>query len=80
VLQAKALGAKGAFIMASNFLKKTTDNTKGRMYLKKTQTESVPVITVSGDLAHELLGLNPAQLLESIKNIPTGSYKTNVQF
>ncbi|HKG67300.1 MAG TPA: M28 family peptidase [Segetibacter sp.] len=80
VLQAKALGAKGAFIMASDFIKKTTDNTKGRMYLKKTQTESVPVITVSGDLAHELLGLNPAQLLESIKNIPTGSYKTNVQF
>ncbi len=80
VLQAKALGAKGVFIMAADFIKKTTDNTKGRMYLKKAPTESVPVIAVSGDLAHELLGLNPAQLLESIKNIPTGSYKTKVQF
>jgi hypothetical protein len=80
VLQAKALGAKGVFIMASNFVKKLTDNTKGRMYLKKVTSESVPVITVSGDLAHELLNLNTSRLLENIKIVPTGSYKTNVQF
>lgn len=80
VLQAKALGVKGVFIMAADFVKKATDNTKGRMYLKKPPTESVPVITVSSDLAHELLGLNPALLLESIKNVPTGSYKTKAEF
>lgn len=80
VLQAKALGAKGVFIMAADFVKKATGNTKGRMYLKKAPTESVPVITVSAELAHELLGLNPARLLERIKNIPTGDYKTKVQF
>ena len=80
VLQAKALGAKGVFIMAPDFVKKTTVNKKGRMYLKKVATESVPVITVTTDMAHELLGLNPARLLESIKNVPTGSYKSRVQF
>ncbi len=80
VLHAKALGAKGIFIMARDFEKKPDVNTKGRMYLKKPATESVPVITVSNNLAHGLLGLNPAHLLESIKNIPTGSYKTKAQF
>lgn len=79
VLQAKALGAKGVFIMAANFVKKASSDTKGKMYLKKPVAENVSVITVSSDLAHELLGLNPGRLLESIKNIPTGSYKTNVQ-
>ena len=79
VLQAKALGAKGAFIMAVDSVRKTTFNTKGRMYLKKVSDISFPVITVSNDLAHQLLGLNPANLLESIKNVPTGSYKTNLQ-
>lgn len=79
-LQAKALGAKGVFIMSENFVKKTPFNTKGRMFLKKVAAESVPVITVSSDLAHELLGMNPAHLLESIKNIPTGNYKTKAQF
>lgn len=80
VLKAKSLGAKGVFIMAADFVKKTPFNTKGRMYLKKPETESVPVITVSSDLAHELLGLNPARLLEGIKITPTGSYKSRVQF
>jgi Zn-dependent M28 family amino/carboxypeptidase len=79
VLKAKAMGAKGVFIMAANFVKKYAPDTKGRMFLKKVTTENVSVITVASDLAHELLGLNPARLLESIKNIPTGSYKTNVQ-
>lgn len=77
---AKSLGAKGVFIMAANFEKKETPNTKGNMYLKKEATTAVPVITVSSDVAHVLLGLNPAQLLQSIKNIPLGSYKTNTQF
>ncbi len=80
VLQAKALGAKGVFIMAADLMKKLDFNTKGRMYLKKIPSESVSVITVSDGLAHELLGLNPAHLLESIKNIPTGNYKAKVQF
>lgn len=80
VSQAKALGAKGIFIMAADSIKKTGINTKGRMYLKKVNTAGFPVITVSNDLAHHLLDLNQANLLESIKNIPTGSYKTNVQF
>ena len=80
VLQAKALGAKGIFIMSENFEKKMPFASKGRMYLKKSPTESVPVITVSGALAHELLRLNSANLLESINNIPTGDYKTQVQF
>jgi len=80
VLQAKALGAKGVFILVSEFVKKTSINTKGRMYLKKIATYSVPVITVSSDLGHELLGLNPARLLENIKISPTGSYQSKVQF
>lgn len=80
VLQAKALGAKGIFIMSEDFEKKTSFASKGRMYLKKSPAESVPVITVSSELAHQLLRLNPANLLESIKNIPAGDYKTKVQF
>lgn len=79
-LQAKALGAKGVFIMANSFVKNLTFNTKGRMFLKKPVADNFPVITVSGDLAHEMLGLNPARLLESLKIVPAGSYKTNVQF
>ena len=80
VLRAKALGAKGVFIMAQDFVQKPRFDAKGRMYLKKTPTENLPVITVSSDLAHQLLGLNSSNLLESIKNIPTGGYKAKVQF
>lgn len=80
VLKAKSLGAKGVFIMTNDIVNKSNFNTKGRMYLKKIETESVPVITVSTQLAHELLGLNPARLLENIKITPTGSYKSKVQF
>ena len=80
VLQVKAMGAKGVFIMAADSIKRTVFNTKGRMYLRKVTEAGFPVITVSNDLAHSLLGLNQANLLESIKNIPTGSYKSNVQF
>lgn len=80
VRQAKALGAKGVFIMAENFVKKSSFDTKGKMYLKKQETESFPVITLSSDLAHEMLGLDPKRLLESIKISPTGSYKTRVEF
>lgn len=80
VLQAKALGAKGIFIMSEDFDKKTQFASKGRMYLKKPAAENVPVITVTGELSHNLLGLNSANLLETIKNIPTGDYKAKVQF
>lgn len=80
VKQAKALGAKGVFIMAADSIKKTSFNLKGRMYLERQPVQTVPVITVSSDLAHQILGLNPAQLLENIKISPLGSYKTNVQF
>lgn len=86
VQQAKQLGAKGIFIMTEDSLKSNAINTKGNMYLKKTLTAnaavsaSVPVITVSANIAHELLGLNPAQLLQNIKNIPVGSYHTNTKF
>ena len=80
VSQAKALGAKGVFIMSSNFVKKPSENTKGRMYVKKKTLESVPVNTVSSDLAHELLSLNSSRLLENIKIVPTGSYKSDVAF
>ena len=79
VEQATKLGAKGVFIMSSDFPKRAQE-TKGNMYLKKPATASVPTITVSSNVAHLLLGLNPAQLLESIKNIPSGSYKSDAQF
>lgn len=77
---AKLLGAKGVFILSADFPKKTTSELKGRMYLKKATTTSLPAIFVSNNTAHELLGLDPTQLLQSIKIIPTGSYKTNAQF
>jgi hypothetical protein len=54
--------------------------TKGSMSLKKPTAVSEPVITVSSDLAHELLGMNPKELLQSIKNIPLGDYAAKVQF
>jgi len=79
-LQAKALGAKGAFIMVDDIIKKSSFNTKGRMYLEKPLLQSIPVISISSNLAHQILGLNPAQLLENIKISPLGNYKTNVQF
>jgi Zn-dependent M28 family amino/carboxypeptidase len=50
------------------------------MYLKKVVTTGVPAITVSSNVAHELLGLNPKQLLQSIKNIPPGSYNSDAVF
>ncbi|MDB5249576.1 MAG: family peptidase [Segetibacter sp.] len=80
VEKAKALGVKGIFVMTSGFPRKTVSETKGRMYLKKPPTDPLPVISVSSDVAHELLGLNPKQLLESIKNVPLGVYKSNAQF
>lgn len=79
VEQAAKLGAKGVFIMSSAFPKRASD-AKGRMYLKKPATANVPAITVSSDVAHRLLGLNPAQLLQSIKNIPVGDYNSAAQF
>ena len=78
--RARVLGAKGVFIMSADFPKKTVSDTKGKMYLKKGATDAIPAVNVSSDLAHHLLGLNPAQLLESIKIVPTGSYNTNSQF
>lgn len=77
--QAAKLGAKGVFIMSSDFPKRASE-TKGSMYLKKPVTTNVPAITVSSDVAHELLGLNPKQLLQSIKNIPVGPYNSSAVF
>ncbi|MCW3081380.1 M28 family peptidase [Segetibacter sp.] len=77
--QAVKLGAKGVFIMSADFPKRALES-KGAMYLKKTAPATVPVITVSSNVAHQLLGLNPAQLLQSIKNIPVGSYNAEAQF
>ncbi|MCW3114562.1 MAG: family peptidase [Segetibacter sp.] len=79
VEQASKLGAKGVFIMSSDFPKRAQD-TKGAMYLKKPATANVPAITVSSNLAHLLLGLNPAQLLQSIKNVPSGAYSAEAEF
>jgi hypothetical protein len=77
--QAVKFGAKGVLIMSSDFPKKALEP-KGAMYLKKPATATVPVITISTNLAHQLLGLNPAQLLQSIKNVPVGSYNADAQF
>ncbi|HSU49458.1 MAG TPA: M28 family peptidase [Segetibacter sp.] len=79
VEQATKLGAKGVFIMSSDFPKRASE-TKGAMYLKKTINTGIPAITVSSNVAHEMLGLNPAQLLQSIKNIPAGDYSSDVVF
>ncbi len=79
IQKALALGAKGIFIMTSDFPKQDELQTKGRMSLKKPEfNTSAPVIYVSSDLAHDILGMNPKQLLQSIKNIPTGPYETRV--
>jgi hypothetical protein len=80
LLTAKTFGAKGVFIMSADFPRKSAAERKGRMLLTKPTTANYPAIFVSGILAHELLGLDPAQLLESIKNVPAGSYKSNTQF
>lgn len=79
VEQATKLGAKGVFIMSSDFPKKASES-KGAMYLKKIATSGIPAITVSSNVAHELLGLNPLQLLQSIKNIPVGAYNSDAVF
>lgn len=70
-------GVKGIIIMSSDFPKKDLTEPKGRMSLKKPNLNTgIPVVYVSNDLAHDILGLNPKQLLQSIKNIPTGVYET----
>jgi hypothetical protein len=79
VEQAIKLGAKGVFIMSSDFPRRASEK-KGAMYLKKTASTDIPAITVSSDVAHEMLGLNPSQLLQSIKNIPSGSYNADAIF
>jgi hypothetical protein len=78
--QARKLGAKGVFVMTAGFPRTMQSETKGSMSLKKPTAVSEPVITVSSDLAHELLGMNPKELLQSIKNIPLGDYPAKVQF
>jgi hypothetical protein len=72
-------GAKGVFIMSADFPKKSFEK-KGNMYLKKPTTVNVPAITVSSDVAHKLLGLNPAQLLQNIKIVPPGPYSADASF
>lgn len=79
VAVATKLGAKGVFIMAGGF-PKVKSETKGRMYLKKSPTVSVPAISVSSNVAHKLIGLNPAQLLQNIKIVPAGPYNSNAIF
>ncbi|HEX8462918.1 MAG TPA: M28 family peptidase [Segetibacter sp.] len=79
--QARKLGATGVFVMTADFPRRMASETKGSMYLKKqTTTTASPVITVSSDVAHELLGMNSKELLQSIKNIPTGPYPSKTQF
>ncbi len=79
VEKAIELGAKGVFVMSEDFQKKIEGDTKGKMLLKKPPlSTAIPVIYVNSDLAHVILGMNPAQLLQSIKNIPTGPYSTRV--
>jgi hypothetical protein len=72
-------GAKGVFIMSLDFPKKSFEK-KGNMYLKKPTTHNVPAIMVSSDVAHKLLGLNPAQLLQNIKIVPPGPYSADAFF
>jgi hypothetical protein len=79
VEQATKQGARGVFVLTSDFPRRASE-TKGNMYLKKLATATVPSISVSSNIAHELLGLNPTQLLQSIKNIPTGAYPSSAQF
>ncbi len=76
---AKKMGARGIFVMSADFPKKSPVALKGNMTLQKATTTSVQMITVSPDLAHSLLGLDPSSLLESINIIPTGSYKSNTR-
>ena len=71
------LGVKGIIVMSTDFPRKDDAETKGKMSLKKPNLNiGIPVIYVTSDLAHNILGMNPKQLLQSIKNIPTGSYDT----
>ncbi len=71
------LGVKGIVVMSTDFPRKDYSETKGKMSLKKPNLNiGIPVIYVTSDLAHSILGMNPKQLLQSIKNIPTGSYDT----
>jgi hypothetical protein len=77
---AAKLGAKGVFIMSEEFPKRSFEK-KGNMYLKRQPISSgVPAITVSTDVAHKLIGLNPAQLLQNIKIVPPGPYGSETVF
>lgn len=77
IQKAIELGVKGIFVMSNEFPRKFAGDTKSRMMLKKPATNNTPVFYVNSDLAHELLGMNPKQLLQSIKNIPLGNYNSN---
>ena len=71
------LGVKGIIVMSTDFPRKDNSETKGKMSLKKPNLNmGIPVLYVTSDLAHNILGMNPKQLLQSIKNIPTGTYDT----
>lgn len=76
---ARLRGAKGVFVLSTGFPRKTISETKGNMYLKKPTAinTSIPVISVSNDLGHALLGLNPEKELMSIKYAFTGDYNSD---
>ena len=80
IQKAFELGVKGIVIMSAEFPRKDEAEPKAKMQLKKPELNtSAPVIYVSSDLAHQILDLDPKQLLQSIKNIPTGTYETRIQ-
>lgn len=75
----KSLGAKGLIWVSEDFPKKPTDPGKGKMNLKKASTIPINLITVSMALGHVLLNMDPNNLLQNLKIIPTGAYSAKIQ-
>ena len=75
----KLLGAKGLIVVSDDFPRKSMDPGKGKMTLKKAITSPITMITVSNSLGHSLINMDPNNLLQNLKIIPTGSYDTKIQ-
>ena len=75
----KSLGGKGVLWVSEDFPKKPTDPGKGKMTLKKAATSPITLITVSMALGHVILNMDPNNLLQNLKIIPTGNYTTKIQ-
>ena len=79
IQKAIELGARGVFVMSADFPRKEETATVGKMLLKKPSLNiGTPVIYISTDLAHDILGMDSRQLMQRIKNIPAGAYETRV--